>query len=115
MSEEIPTEVLQLARKDRWLKGYVKADAHREPVLLDGVVVGFYTPHIDRNGCLQLGPVFVLPEHRGKGLVTAIYRAAPEPLVACVEIGNVESERMVERAGLRRWRRYQRVWHWRKG
>lgn len=110
----IPDELLRAANKDRGTRGRVRrADAERRvPIYCDGRIVGFYTPHVAANGYKRIGPVYVMPEFRGRGLVTAIYRSISGPMMACIESWNVESERLHERAGFRRWRRYSHGWYW---
>lgn len=112
--QAIPEDLLRAANRDPGTRGRVRRDADRVPIVCDGRVAGFYTPHRDRSGAIRLGPVYILPEFRGRGLVSDVYRTAPGPVVACVEAWNVASERMLERAGFVRWRRYAHGWYWRR-
>lgn len=110
----IPEALLRAANKDRGTRGRVRrADAERRvPILCDGLVVGFYTPHESASGYKRIGPVYVLPEYRGRGLVTAIYRSIDGPMLACIEAWNIDSERLHERAGFLPSRRYSHGWYW---
>lgn len=83
------------------------------PIRHAGTVVGFYAP----RGCKlgrRVGPLFVLPEHRRKGLALSVYAAIKGPLVACVRDDNPASTALHERAGFTRWKRYAAGWWWRR-
>lgn len=112
----IPEALLRAANKDRGTRGRVRAvDAGRRvAIVCDGRVVGFYTPHEAANGDKRIGPVYVLPEYRGRGLVSAIYRSISGSMMACIEAWNVDSERLHERAGFRPWKRYAHGQYWRR-
>lgn len=114
MSAEIPAEILAAANRDRGTRGRVKRDAERVAIWCDGRIVDFYTPHTAATGERRIGPVYVLPEFRGRGLVAEVYRNTRGPMLACVEDGNIQSERLHERAGFRRLRRYSHGWYWRR-
>lgn len=111
----IPVEMLREAGRDPGLVGRIKKDAHRVPILCDGKVVGFYCPHVAKNGRKRIGPIWVSPEYRGRGLVTAIYRSIEGPMMAVVLDIHTESMRMHERAGFERWHRFARGWFLRRG
>ena len=114
MSDEIPLEILRAANRDHGTRGRVKRDAERVAIWCDGRIVGFYTPHRAASGEGRIGPVYVLPECRGRGLVTAVYRSIDGAMLACIEDGNEESQRLHERARFHRLRRYSHGWYWRR-
>lgn len=95
-------------------RGPACVDGPREPLLADGTVVGFVTPHETRRGW-RLGPIFVLPAYRRRGLALAAYEARRHlSMVAFVADGNVASMALHERAGFARWRRGNGGWHMRR-
>jgi L-amino acid N-acyltransferase YncA len=110
----IPAWLLKEAGKDPGLKGRIKRDAHREAIVCDGNVVGFYTPHMSAEGYKRIGPIYVTPAYRGKGLVTSVYRSIEGPMMACVLTIHEESQRMHERAGFVKWKRFARGWYLRR-
>lgn len=117
MKQRIPIELLRKANKEHWTRGVVHpndARIKREPILLDGRVVGFYTPHRSACGVLNIGPIYIIPEARGLGLSLAVYAAIDEPMIACIEDGNTASERLHEKAGFVRWKRYSNGWWWKR-
>jgi RimJ/RimL family protein N-acetyltransferase len=66
--------------------------------------VGFVSPHETPSGW-RAGPIYVVPEHRGHGHVTAFYREHGDRVwVAFVAEGNEPSRRMHEAAGFCRWK-----------
>lgn len=110
--------MLLAANKEPAIAGRVRPRdlrVHREPILCEGAVVGFYTPHVAANGRRRLGPIYIAPEYRGRGLLTAVYRAIEGPMMAAVLDTNEDSVRLHERAGFVRWRRFARGWYWRRG
>jgi L-amino acid N-acyltransferase YncA len=77
----------------------------REPLVAEGRIVGFVTPHETKAGWRH-GPIFVLPGYRRLGLVKAYYDARPErTCVAFVPDGNEASRRTHLSAGFADWRR----------
>ena len=86
----------------------------RVAILCDGTVVGFYTPHMARSGEGRIGPVYVQPAYRCRGLVRAVYGTLKGPMLACIEDGNVSSEELHRKAGFVRLRRYSHGWYWRR-
>ena len=110
----IPDSLLREANSDHGTRGRVRRGAHRVPILCDGEVVGFYTPHTAASGERRIGPIYVRPAWRGRGLVTGIYASIPGPMLACIEEDNAASVRLHERAGFCRWRRYAHGWYWRR-
>jgi hypothetical protein len=114
----IPVELLLEANRDHGTRGRVRprdSSIHRMPIECDGEIVGFWTPHTSACGRQRIGPVYVRPSHRQRGLVLAVYRSITGPMLACIEDGNVASERLHESAGFTRWRRYHAGWYWRRG
>lgn len=110
-------EILRAANRDHWCRGRVKVSdptVVRVPIVCEGLVVGFYTPHVARTGERRIGPVYVDPSFRGRGLVTAVYASIAGPMLACIEDGNTASERLHLRAGFVRLKRYSHGWYWRR-
>lgn len=113
IGSEIPVEVLRAAGKAHGLEGRVKPDAQRMPIVCDGRVVGFYTPHHAANGRARIGPFFVLPEYRRRGLLLAVYESMRgTPMMAAVRDDMPESTALHERAGFIRIRRFRWGWYW---
>lgn len=109
----VPLEVWDAARREYHC---VIGKVRREdvwPVRHDGKVVGFYYPHDTKVG-RRVGPLFVLPEYRGRGFAMRVYAKVRGPLVACVRDDNQASIRLHEKAGFVRWRRYAAGWWWRR-
>jgi L-amino acid N-acyltransferase YncA len=111
----IPSELLREANRDHGTRGRVRRNDRREAIVCEGQVVGFFTPHRAATGEQRIGPVYVRPAFRGRGLATSVYRDLAGPMIACVEDGNDASERLHKRAGFVRWRRYSNGWYWRRG
>lgn len=110
----IPAEIVRLANATWETRGHAKADAYREPLIVDGRVVGFITPHETRWG-FRLGPIFVLPEYRRRGLALRAYaRFRDRTMVAFVADDNPASRALHERAGFVRWRRGNGGWFLRR-
>lgn len=112
----IPRGVIDAARAERFSASPIRIqDPRRAPLELDGVVVGFVTPHQAADGRWRLGPFYVLPESRGRGLVAAVYEAMRDrDMMACVLDTNEASRRVHERAGFVRWKRFVRGWYLRR-
>lgn len=105
MNSEIPGYIIKAANRDKPIRGRVRRDAYREPIIEPSSckVVGFVTPHAGRRG-YRLGPIFVLPEHRGRGLATAaVLRYRDRGLVHYVPNSSPESDRMHLAAGFDVW------------
>lgn len=90
-------------------------DPHRVPISCDGQVVGFYTPHFAANGRMRLGPIYVTHSHRGRGLVSAVYRSIDVPMMATILDIHEASRRLHERVGFSQWRRFARGWYYHRG
>ncbi len=110
----IPRCLLAEANKDPGTVGRVHTGDCRVPIMWDGEVVGFYTPHVAAGGDKRIGPVYVRPEWRGRGLVSMVYESIEGPMLACVQGINAESIRLHERCGFVRLRRYSHGWYWRR-
>ena len=111
MARKIPAEVIKAARSE-----YQVTDAPPEelrPICLGKRVVGFYRPRMTHRG-RSLGPIFVLPEYRRRGLALAVYRKEQGPLIACVRDDNPASAALHRRAGFHRWFRYAAGWWWKR-
>jgi L-amino acid N-acyltransferase YncA len=110
----IPPEMVAAANREHGLKGRVKRGATREPIIQDGQVVGFYTPHFAANGRMRVGPIYVAPEFRGRGAATSVYTEIQGPMMAAIRDDMPDSIRMHERAGFQKWRRFQWGWYWKR-
>jgi GNAT superfamily N-acetyltransferase len=113
MAMPIPAEVIAAARKESFIHLRGKDRHLRRPILCDGRVVGFCHPHDTPNG-YRLGPIFVLPTFRGRGLTRAAYKrhAAGRRCVAYIHDGNVGSAKAHAAAGFVRWRQGRGGWTW---
>lgn len=103
---EIPVEIVRAAREVPLMgAGVFLKSTRREALVCDGKVVGFVTPHETSSGWRH-GPIFVLPEYRGRGLVEAYYASHPERLcVAFIPAEGFEaSKKMHEAAGFVFWK-----------
>jgi len=110
----IPAEIIRAANRERETRGNAKRDAAREPLECDGQVVGFVTPHETPWGW-RLGPIFVLPAYRRRGLVVAAYEARRHlAMVAFVADTNKASAALHARVGFQRWKRGNGGWFMRR-
>ena len=110
----IPEPLLEEARRERAIVGYVRADARREPIVCGGIVVGFYTPHQTRWG-LSFAPVYVTPAYRRRGLALAAYTSRRDVTMwAFAADWNHSSSKMLVKAGFVRWRRGTKGWFYRR-
>jgi RimJ/RimL family protein N-acetyltransferase len=77
----------------------------RKPIEQDGNLVGFFCPHPAGRGRWRVGPIYVHPDYRGRGLGLQAYGewSKAVPLVAYTHPSNVQSARLHERAGFVRW------------
>lgn len=83
----------------------ILSSKRREPLMCDGEVVGFVTPHQGKIGW-RVGPIYVAPGYRGRGLVTAYYDDHPDQaFVAFIPEGNRSSLTAHKRAGFMPWRK----------
>jgi hypothetical protein len=101
----IPMTIIQEARKDPLIgPRVIISSTRREPLRYEGQIVGFVTPHETQSGW-RLGPIFVLPAYRAKGLVQAYYAAHPhKTFVAFIPDGCAASMRAHKLAGFVRWK-----------
>lgn len=113
MDLEIPEAVIAAARKESFIHLRGKDEPLRTPIVLDGVVVGFCHPH-QAVGGYRLGPIFVMPEARGKGLTRAAYEqhAKGRRCVAYIHDGNLGSEKAHIAAGFVKQRKGKGGWTW---
>lgn len=97
----IPQEIIKAARAEYQCRGRVRGRDERKPLVFDGEVVGFFTPHVDGRGWNRMGPVFVLPEYRRKGVCVALYRreGATKDLHIFVAGDNPAGKQAAEKAG----------------
>lgn len=110
---EIPSEVIAAARREPYIHLRSKDLSLRRPILYDGRVVGFCHPHETPSG-YRLGPIFVMPAYRGRGLTRVAYEqhAAGRRCVAYTHDGNVGSEKAHAAAGFVKHRRGRGGWTW---
>lgn len=109
----VPRSVWEAGKAERQcVTGGLSRD-HVTPIWMPGTrrCVGFYHPHDCVHG-RRIGPLFVMPEHRGRGIARGVYASIKGPLVACVRDDNAPSIRLHEAAGFERWRRYASGWWW---
>lgn len=113
---EIPALVITAAKNEPFIHLRGKDLPLRRPIVCDGAVVGFCHPHPTPRG-FRLGPIFVLPSYRGRGLTRAAYaeHAAGKACVAYVHDGNVGSEKAHAAAGFERRARGKGGWTWVRG
>lgn len=108
------SELEEMAASEGWLVR--PPTLERRPIKAEsGEMVGFFCPHPAGRGRTRVGPIFVAPPHRGKGLALQAYDATPGALVAYVHAGNVASERLHEKAGFALWYKTKAGAYWRRG
>lgn len=109
----IPPDMIAFARKEPFIHLRKKDDHLRRAILSGGEVAGFCHPHMTPNG-FRLGPIFVAPEYRGRGLTRAAYEqyARGRRCIAYIHDGNVGSEKAHIAAGFVKWRRGRGGWTW---
>jgi GNAT superfamily N-acetyltransferase len=109
----IPPEVIAAAKGAPFIHLRAKDLPFRQPILCDGAVVGFCHPHETPRG-FRLGPIFVLPSHRGRGLTRWAYTtyAAGKRCVAYIHDNNLRSENAHAAAGFVRGRRGKGGFTW---
>lgn len=110
----IPPHLIDDANACWFTRGRARRGDHRVALVVDGRVVGFVTPHETRWGW-RLGPIYIDPEARGRGLLAAVYEHYRDrPLVAFVADDNPASQVAHERAGFARWKRGNGGWFLRR-
>lgn len=102
----IPLDVIRTANATWETRGRARAhDPRHQPLLCESSVAGFITPHETSWGW-RLGPIFVMPEFRRRGLVLLAYEERRGlTMVAFVADDNEASTALHARAGFTRWRR----------
>lgn len=111
----IPSILLKEANACHHIRGRVRRDAQRAPLVHDGEVVGFVTERSTMWGT-RLGPIYVMPKHRRRGLLRAFYASRPHDLfVAFVADDNEASREAHKRCGFVNWRRGNGGWFMRRG
>lgn len=105
-SNGISLSIVRAAMREPGLRGRViLRSKRREPLMCDGSVVGFVTPH-QVGDHWRHGPIYVMPGFRRRGLVAAYYAAHPGRVcVAFVANSNRASRLMHTAAGFVDWRR----------
>jgi hypothetical protein len=111
----IPLDLVRAARREESLRGRVHlCSTRREPLLVDGQVVGFVTPR-QVGDAWRHGPIYVAPGFRSRGLVAAYYASHPERIcVAFVADSNRSSRSAHVAAGFANWRRGKDGWFMRR-
>lgn len=109
----IPPDMIAFARKESFITIRKKDEPLRRAIVLDGEVVGFCHPHPTPNG-FRLGPIYVAPEFRGRGLTRVAYEqyAKDRRCVAYIHDGNVGSEKAHAAAGFVKQRKGRGGWTW---
>jgi len=115
----IPDSLLREANATRELQNCVHRKEHREPFVVDGVVVGFYTPHQTRLKwrwatkhewpyAWELGPAYVQPAYRRRGLLLSIFNLYwDRPMIGFSADDNEASIGIHKAAGFHRWKRHR--------
>lgn len=106
-------EVIAIAAEEGWRIRPPSLKAH--PILYGGEIVGFYCPHAAGRGYVRVGPIYVLPEYRGRRLAEQAYASITTPVIAYIHAGNIASERLHERCGFERWYSLRGGTYWRRG
>jgi GNAT superfamily N-acetyltransferase len=105
---EIPYYVLDKASQDKFLPGLLQLDKGIRRILIrhEGMPAGFYTPKQSTYEGVKYwrtGPIYILPEYRGKGLATKIiteFFKNKEYGLAYVNCNNAASVSCFTKAGL---------------
>ena len=85
------------------------------PIRYEGKIVGFYSRRFMKNvGRFNNGPIYVMPEYRGKGIASHIFANSPLPASAFVIDGAKDSEATVKKAGYFKFRKIPGYVEWRK-
>lgn len=102
LAAEVPASVLKAAHDDPAIEGTVlkAGGAYRAPIYDGDEIVGFFTPRQEGEHW-RLGPIYVQPESRGRGLAAAAVRSFMQGRVGRAEIDadNTSSQRLFEAAG----------------
>jgi GNAT superfamily N-acetyltransferase len=111
--QRVPDAIIAAAMSDGFIVGFFVHAHVLLPIVEGGEAVGFYRPHAGPFG-RQIGPIFVAPKHRRRGVALRLYNATPGELYARVEERNAPSVALHESACFTRWRRFGCVWYWRR-
>lgn len=107
-------EIIEQAAQEGWRIRPPTLEAR--PITANGEPVGFFCPHPAGRGRTRVGPIYVLPEYRGRGLAAQAYAWADDtPLIAYVHGENAASVRLHEKAGFAPWYRTRGGAYWRRG
>lgn len=106
----IPEYIIAEAKRPEYMLLHVTRSG-LIPIRCDGEVAGFHRIRTCGFG-KRIGPLFVHPNFRRRGLALATYASIEGPLVACVRDDNEASQRLHEKAGFARWRRFATGWWW---
>lgn len=109
---EIPERIIKEARRPEYKLLHVSRDG-LIPILCDGEVAGFHRMRECAYG-RRIGPLFIHPDYRRRGLALAVYASIDGPLVACIRHDNEPSRCLHERAGFKPWRRFRYGLWWRR-
>lgn len=111
----IPMALVRAARAEPTLRGRVHlCSTRREPLLWEGQVVGFVTPH-QMGDTWRHGPIYVDPAFRNRGALQLYYANHPErTCVAFVADNNTSSRNAHAGAGFVNWRRGKGGWFMRR-
>lgn len=102
----IPEDVIRAARAVGVLNLVRRKDEPlRRAITCEGRVVGFCHPHETKRG-FRLGPLFVLPDYRSRGLLREAYatHAAGKRCIAFIHTWNERSARAHAAAGFVLWK-----------
>jgi hypothetical protein len=111
---KVPEWLLKEANNCPWIKGRVMRWLVK-PIYHNDCVVGLYHPRQEKSG-FMISPIYVTPESRRLGLMyQTIKEIKVRPIVVCVNEKNRVSERLFEKLGFIRWRRFNgkvKGWYW---
>lgn len=106
--------MLREANRCPELRGRVKPNATRIGLWVDGVIVGFFTPHETDMGW-RVGPLWVDPTYRGRRIAELAWRGYVDRVcVAFISNANEASRSLHERIGFVKWRRGCKGWFYRR-
>ncbi len=107
--------LISIANKDHYTRGVCSDKKNHKPIIYDNETIGFYTPHITKQGVYRTGPVYIKEEYRNKGIVLSVIRdfSIDKNCEAYIERCNIGAEKMFLKAGYIKKRRYSHghVWH----
>ena len=100
LNSSVPDSVLEVARKDTYLEGYVNKQRSR-PILLGDEVIGFIAPRKSSDGVWRLKSIFVLPDFRGQGVARQVIKDffKSRPGRAFINNSNISSQKAFKAAG----------------